>query len=133
MDDRFNHEGYPDPTAYQGIKLAEKMNFRPVIYVCCAYASDPAGNTEKAKRYCRYAVDQGCIPICPILYLPLFMDDEKERELALFMDLVLLTKCAEVWVFGSRITDGMAAEISKAEKRNQKIRYFSGEEFACTK
>ena len=34
-------------------------------------------------------------------------------------------KCQEVWVFGSRITGGMAVEIAKAKERGQKIRYFN--------
>lgn len=54
-----------------------------------------------------------------------FLSEETERELALFMGMVLLGKCEEVWVFGERVTDGMAAEIAKAEKRKMKVRYFT--------
>ena len=39
--------------------------------------------------------------------------------------MVLLGRCEEVWVFGERVTDGMAAEIAKAEKRKMKVRYFT--------
>ena len=48
-----------------------------------------------------------------------------ERDLILFMDLVLLGKCSEVWVFGSEITDGMKLEIGKAKKRRMTVRYFT--------
>ena len=44
-------------------------------------------------------------------------DDSKERELAMFMNMVLLGKCNELWVFGSTISNGMAQEIEKAKKR----------------
>ena len=37
----------------------------------------------------------------------------------------MLTKCAELWVFGDRITKGMSQEIRKAESRNMIIRYFT--------
>ena len=51
--------------------------------------------------------------------------DSRERDLALFMDLVLLTKCAELWVFGDQISSGMAIEIEKAKQKGQTIRYFT--------
>ena len=40
------------------------------------------------------------------------------------MDIILLGKCQEVWVFGSEITEGMKREIEIAEKRKQVIKYF---------
>ena len=52
-------------------------------------------------------------------------DDPKERNLAIFMDIVLLTKCAELWVFGERISTGMSLEIEKAKRRGMPIRYFT--------
>jgi hypothetical protein len=45
----------------------------------------------------------------------------------MFMDLVLLSKCEELWVFGNVISKGMGQEIEKAERKNMKIRYFSHE------
>lgn len=55
------------------------------------------------------------------------MDDAvpAERSLAMFMNMVLLGRCEQVWVFGSTISTGMAAEIEKAEKRDMVIRYFT--------
>ncbi len=58
---------------------------------------------------------------------PQFMTDEdpEERELALFMDIVLMGKCSEVWVLGDSISAGMEIEIAKAKQRRQPVRYFS--------
>ena len=55
------------------------------------------------------------------------MDDTsaKERDLAIFMDIVLLSKCAELWVFGERISKGMSIEIEKAKRKGQPIRWFT--------
>ena len=60
---------------------------------------------------------------------PQFMDDadETERDLALFMNIVILTKCSELWVFGEKISPGMAMEIRKAEVRGIPIRCFTTE------
>ena len=128
---KFNHEGYYDPTAYEALSTIEseerRVRFRPVVYVCSPFSGDPAGNAEKARRYCRFAVDNGYAPFAPHLFFPQFLDDDipEERELGLFMAIIMLTKCAELWVFGEQITRGMAQEIRKAESRGMIIRYFT--------
>ena len=43
----------------------------------------------------------------------------------MFMNMVFLGKCTELWVFGEDITNGMEQEISKAKKRRMTIRYFT--------
>ena len=131
---KFNAEGYFDPTAFEALTTIEKeakqkTAFRPLVYVCSPLSGNIAENQEKARRYCRFAVDSGCIPLAPHLFFPQFMrDDAKaERDLALFMDIVLLSKCAELWVFGSTISKGMSVEIEKAKRKGQPIRYFTEE------
>ena len=128
--DMKNAEGYMDLTAYEAIRKAESRRFayRPVIYVCSPYAGDTAGNTDRAKKFSRFVVDKGGIPLTPHLYFPRFMKEETERDLALFMDLVLLSKCAEVWVFGDVITDGMRREISYAQKKGKIVKLVGEEE-----
>ena len=129
---KFNAEGYFDPTAYEALTKIEKeakqsIAFRPVVYICSPLSGDILGNQEKARRYCRFAVDSGYIPLAPHLFFPQFMreDSQAERDLALFMDIVLLSKCAELWVFGEKITSGMSIEIEKAKRKGQLIRYFT--------
>lgn len=98
----------------------------PLVYICSPYSENIEKNTIAARNYSRFAVNSGAIPLTPHLLYPQFMNDEdpKERELAMFFNKVLQGKCQEVWVFGNTISDGMAAEISLAELRHQKIRYF---------
>jgi hypothetical protein len=64
-----------------------------------------------------------------LIYFTQFMDDDipAERDTAIFMNLVLMSKCAEVWVFGSTVSSGMKAEIDRAKRKHMKIRYFSEE------
>lgn len=126
---KFNSEGYFDPTTYEALSNVEReeriARYRPLVYICSPFSGDISGNIDKAKKYSRFAVDQKAIPLAPHLLFPQFMDEDTERELAVFMDMVLLGRCKEVWVFGSHISDGMAAEIEKAKRKQIKIRYFT--------
>ena len=132
--DRQNQEGYDDPTAYEAITNIEQEEralraFRPIVYICSPYSGDVAGNVKAAQVYSRYAVDKGCIPIAPHLLFPQFLqeDNPKERLLGLLFGNALMSKCSEVWVFGSRISPGMEAEIKRARWKNYRLRYFTEE------
>jgi len=138
-----NHEGYRDPTAYGALTNIEReirlarwceilkrvSGYRPLVYICSPYAGDIDGNVRKAQGYCRFAATQNRLPIASHLLFPQFLDeaDEEQRALGLFMGYVLMTKCAEVWVFGETISEGMMMEIEKAEQRGMTIRYFTTE------
>ena len=125
----FNSEHYPDPTPYEAVRSMERefFKYRPIVYICSPYAGDIDVNTENARRYCRMAVNFGYIPIAPHLLFPQFMNDDipRERELAMFFGNVLMSKCAEVWVCGDKISSGMEEEIQRAKRKNYKIRYFT--------
>ena len=105
----------------------EAKKYRPLVYICSPFRGDEAGNAVQARKYSRFAVDRGAIPLAPHLLFPQFLKEETERELAMFMDLVLLGHCSELWVFGCAISEGMRAEIAKAEKKQIRIRYFTEE------
>ena len=127
-----NSEGYYDPTAFEALSNIERevkavRAYRPIVYICSPLSGDMDRNQEATRRYCRFAVDTGYIPIAPHIYFPQFMSENspRERNLALFMDIVLLSKCAELWVFGDTISRGMAMEIEKARRKGQPIRYFT--------
>lgn len=124
-----NMEGYPDPTATKAIAHAARAEkkYLPLVYICSKYSGDTVTNTEAAKRYSRFAVDSGAIPLAPHLLLPLYMKEDTERDLAMFMDKVFLGKCDELWVFGSEASPGMSMEIAKAKKHRKTIRYFDTE------
>ena len=150
MANLYNGERYIDPTAYQALtnierkersdrrKAKRKANreakklykpesiYRPVVYICSPYST---GNIEqnliKARKYSRFAVDKGAIPIAPHLLFPQFMSEKTERELAMFMNKVLITKCSELWVFGDNYTDGMNIEIIYAIHKDKPIHYFN--------
>ncbi len=130
---RRNHEGYWDPTAYEAMcavaRAEKKAAFRPLVYICSPFAGDTTANIAAARRYCRYAVEQGYLPIAPHLFFPQFMDDSnaEERERAMSMNMILLGKCHELWRFGDYISKGMSAEIEYAKRKDKPIRSFSGD------
>ena len=37
----------------------------------------------------------------------------------------IMSKCSEIWVFGSHISPGMEAEIKRAKWKNYRLRYFT--------
>ena len=129
---KLNSEGYYDPTAYEAMTLVEKEEralraFRPIVYICSPFSGDVEGNIASAQRFSRFAVDKGYIPIAPHLLFPQFLNDNdpKERQLGLFFGNALMSKCAEVWVFGSSISAGMEAEIKRAKWKDYRLRYFN--------
>ena len=126
---KFNSEGYYDPAAYEALSsiTKEEHPWKPLVYICSPYSGDIQSNTEKAKRYCRFAVDTGVIPFASHLFLPQFMSEETERKTAMFFNKVFLGRCEQLWVFGDRISEGMAREIRWAERRFKEIRYFTEE------
>ena len=133
MANLYNSEGYFSPTEFEAFTRIEKAEkeaaYRPVVYICSPYSGDTERNIENARKYSRFAVDRNYLPITPHIYFTQFMDDEvpEERKTAIFMNRVLLSKCVELWVFGSVISRGMKGEIKRAKRKHLKIRYFTEE------
>ena len=130
----YNSEGYPDPTTYEALTSIEKATkaaraYRPIVYVCSPFSGDIAGNIANARKYSRFAVEQGYIPIAPHLLFPQFLNDNDltERELGLHFGNVLMSHCSEVWVFGEIVSAGMDAEIRRAKRKNYRLRYFGSD------
>lgn len=133
---RFNSEGYHDLVVYEALTNMEKEQraavraaaaYRPLVYICSPYAGDVETNAENARKYSRFAVENMAIPFAPHLLMPQYMDEGTERELALRMGIIFLSKCEQLWVFGERITDGMAYEIKKAVNMGKKVCYFTAD------
>ncbi len=129
---RYNSEQYADPTAFEALSVIETeeralRKFRPLVYICSPFAGDVDTNIEAARRYSRFAVGNGYIPIAAHLLFPQFLNDSnaQERQLGLFFGNVLMSKCSELWVFGDYISAGMEDEINFAKRKNYTIRYFT--------
>lgn len=125
-----NSEGYASPTEFHALNRIQreekKTKYRPLVYICSPFSNgDIKQNIINARKYSRYAVDNHCIPITPHLFFPQFMKDENpaERDLAMFMNRVLLGKCDELWVFGTTYTIGMQKEMKWARRKKMTIKF----------
>ena len=138
MASLYNSDGYFSPTEYEALRRVEweeraaekSAAFHPIVYICSPYSHGCINtNIENARKYSRFAVDKHYLPITPHIYFTQFMDDtiSEERETAVFMNYLLMSKCVELWVFGDTISAGMKAEIERAERKHMKIRYFTEE------
>ena len=105
----------------------------PVVYICSPYRADTPEELEEnlnnVRRYFRFALSQGYAPIathfavCSVLN----DDDPAEREQGISLDVRYLTFCDELWVFGDRISAGMAHEIhtfQQIRRAGSHIKYF---------
>lgn len=103
------------------------------IYVCSPYRAETETeveqNVKNAQRYCRFVIETlpNTLPVAPHIYLTQFLDDSNSdsRRLALLIDRRLLEECNELWVFGKRVSDGMAAEITEAARMGIPMRWFT--------
>ena len=48
---------------------------RLLAYITAPWGEDEYENTENAAKYCRAVYDAGFSPVCPLLFLPLFLKD----------------------------------------------------------
>ena len=123
-----NASGYSDPTAGAVIpaltreqRMAAK-NYRQLVFV----ASKDNG-IEDAKRYCRFAVEQGYIPLAAMQHYAQVLDgvDDEHYTLSSYCSLILLSHCDELWVFDDENAENLEQLILKAERRNMPVRYFT--------
>ena len=66
---------------------------RPLAYLTAAWSGEPDIDMELAAHYCRLAYEAGFSPICPLLYLPLFLNDSVPEEYQAGIDM-RREKCA---------------------------------------
>lgn len=126
----YNSEGYPDPTAYMATRHLDHPLLtvldKPVVYICSPYSGDIKTNVRLARSFSAVAVAKSAVPIAPHLVFPQFMDDEDplDRELAMQMNHILLSRCDEIWVYQPRISAGMKQEITWAKDAGLPVRFF---------
>ena len=74
--------------------------------------------TEQAARYCRAVYEAGFSPICPTLYLPLFLNDAvpEEHKNGIDMSRDLLRRSHVLVVCGHTVTEAMKNDIAVAQR-----------------
>lgn len=91
---------------------------RPLAYVTAAWYGGDSENAEQAARYCRAVYEAGFSPICPTLFLPLFLNDAvpEEHKDGIDMGRDLLRRSRVLVVCGIPITEEMKNDIAVAQR-----------------
>lgn len=91
---------------------------RPLAYITAPWGADDIENTEKATQYCRKVYDAGFSPLCPVLFLPLFINDAVPQEHKDSIDIScnLLRRAHVLVVCGRTVDEAMKNDIATAER-----------------
>ena len=85
------------------------------VFISHPFSASPERHAAAVKRIARALARDGCLPLAPQIYLPQFVDEATQRDLALQMCLDLVSLSDELRVYG-RVTEGMRLEIEAARK-----------------
>lgn len=91
---------------------------RPLAYITAPWGGNEFENTENAAKYCRALYDAGFSPICPLLFLPLFLKDEipEEHKDSIDMARDYLRRSHVLIVCGNTVDEAMKNDIAMAER-----------------
>ena len=91
---------------------------RPLAYITAPWGKNEYENTENAVRYCREVYDAGFSPICPMLFLPLFLKDEipQEHKDGIDMARYYLRRSHVLVVCGHTVDESVKNDIATAQR-----------------
>lgn len=90
----------------------------PLAYITAPWGENEFENTENAAKYCRAVYDAGFSPICPTLFLPLFLQDEipQEHKDGIDMAREYLRRAHVLVVCGETVDESVKNDIAVAER-----------------
>ena len=91
---------------------------RPLAYITAPWSENEFENTENAAKYCRAVYDAGFSPVCPTLFLPLFLRDEIPQEHNDCIDMAreYLRRARVLVVCGGTVNESVKNDIAVAER-----------------
>ena len=91
---------------------------RPLAYITAHWGDNEFENTENAAKYCRLVYEAGFSPVCPLLFLPLFLKDSIPQEHKDGMDMSkdYLYRSALLVVCGNAVDETMKNDIAMAAR-----------------
>lgn len=91
---------------------------RPLAYITAPWGANEFENTETAARYCREVYNLGFSPVCPLLFLPLFLNDAIPQEHKDSIDMArdFLRRSHVLVVCGDHVDEAMKSDIAIAER-----------------
>lgn len=93
---------------------------RPLAYITAAWSGEHKTDSEQAARYCRAVYEAGFSPICPLLYLPLFLNDAipEEHKSGIDIGRDLLRRSHVLVVCGDGVSEDAKNDIATAGRLN---------------
>lgn len=53
---------------------------RPIAYITVVWSGNRTADRERAAQYCRQVYEAGYSPLCPMLFLPVFLHESIPQE-----------------------------------------------------
>lgn len=93
---------------------------RPLAYITAAWSGNYYSDTEQATEYRRTAYEAGFSPVCPIMYLPLILNDDipGEHKDGIDMRRDMLRRSHVLVVCGEETDEDMKNDIAVAQRLN---------------
>jgi len=91
---------------------------RPLAYITAAWSGDEYNDRSQAARYCRAVYEAGFSPVCPLLYMPLFLNDAipEEHKNGIDMGRDLLRRSHVLVVCGHGMSEDVKNDIAVAAR-----------------
>lgn len=91
---------------------------KPMAYITAAWGNNEFENTEQAAKYCRKLYEAGYTPMCPLLFLPLYLNDEipEEHKDGIDMARDMLRRSRVLVVCGDLVDENVKNDIAIAER-----------------
>ena len=91
---------------------------KPFAYISAAWSGQEFTDTDQAVVYCRKVYQAGFTPICPILYLPHFLNDSipAEHKDGIDMARELLRRSHVLIVCGDEVDEAVKNDIAVAQR-----------------
>ena len=93
---------------------------RPLAYITAAWNGEPDIDTALAVQFCRIVYEAGFSPICPMLYLPLIVNDAipEEHKDGIDMRRDMLRRARVLVVCGEGMDEDVKNDIAVAQRLN---------------
>ena len=91
---------------------------RPMAYITAAWSGDQHRDITQAAMYCRAVYEAGFSPICPLLYLSLFLNNAIPAEHKSGIDIGrdLLRRSHVLIVCGNLVDEDVKSDIAVAQR-----------------
>jgi len=91
---------------------------RPLAYITAAWSGNIHQDEDNAIDYCRLAYEAGFSPICPFLYLPLFINEDIPEEHKSITDISrdMLRRSCVLLVCGNTVDKAVKDDIATAAR-----------------